>query len=471
MPELVGLSVHELLDGFRRREVSPVEYLEALFERIDDQQPRINALGDQYRDDALEAARKSAERYAAGQSVGRLDGLPTVIKDETEVAGRRTTNGSLLWTDYVSEASDPIVERLTEAGAIIHARGLTPEFSVPFWTHSRMWGVTHNPWNTDYDVGGSSGGSAAAVAAGMTPWATGSDIGGSIRVPASCCGVVGYLPPFGRIPVAGAWGRDDWSRVGPITRTVRDCLLMLDVTSGRHVRDHFSLPHHPGGLSDALQADVAGLRVALSLDLGDWPVTDEVRANVTHAAQTLEALGAVVTPVDLVIERDLVRRASNAHNGSLFAASLVEEIGDRGGEVNPYTLAWIAELDGDRETTSFFEGRQLEAVVSERVDRVLVDHDVLLCPAMAMPAFPAGVDYTQEPFVLDGIERDTFHDLHLTEVFNIVSRLPVLCVPAGRAASGVPIGVQIVSRGYDDITAFRVGSALEEAAPWALVAD
>jgi len=468
--EPVSLSVHELLDGFRRRELSPVEYLEAVFERIDDQQPRINALCGQYREDALVAARQSTERYAAGQPVGLLDGVPTIIKDETEVAGRRTTNGSLLWADYVSETSDPIVERLTDAGAIVHGRGLTPEFSVPFWTHSRMWGVTRNPWNTNFDVGGSSGGSAAAVAAGLTPWATGSDIGGSIRVPASCCGVVGYLPPFGRIPVAGVWGRDDWSRVGPLGRTVADCLLMLDVTSGRHVRDHFSLPH-PGGLSEPLRADVTGLRVALSLDLGDWPVTDEVRDAVTRTAQTLETLGAVVTPVDLAIERDLVRRASNAHNRSLSAASLVEEIGDRGTEVNPYTLAWIAELDADRETTSFLEGRQLEAVASERVDRVLADHEVLLCPAMAMPAFPAGVDYTQEPFVLDGVERDTFHDLHLTEVFNIVSRLPVLCVPAGRGASGVPIGVQIVARGYDDITAFRVGAAVEAATPWALVAD
>ena len=149
--------------------LSPVEYLNELFAQTDRVQPEVNALGDQYRDDALAAARQAEARYASGTQQGRLDGLPLIVKDETEIAGRRTTNGSLLWQEFVSEESDPIVERLVDAGAVIHGRGLTPEFSIPFWTHSRLWGVTRNPWNLAFDVGGSSGGSAAAVASGMTP--------------------------------------------------------------------------------------------------------------------------------------------------------------------------------------------------------------------------------------------------------------------------------------------------------------
>lgn len=468
MDELVEWSAQDVLRAFSERRLSPVEYLQGLFERIDVVQPQVNALGDEYRDDALMAARAAEDRYARGEPTGRLDGLPTVVKDETEIAGRRTTNGSLLWADYVADESDPIVERLQDAGAVIHARGLTPEFSIPFWTHSRMWGVTRNPWNPAFDVGGSSGGSAAAVASGMTPWATGSDIGGSIRVPASCCGVVGYLPPFGRIPVAGAWGRDDWSRVGPIARTVADAALMVDVTSGRHVRDHFSLPGRTR-LSE-VTPDVRGRRVALSLDLGDWPVTDEVRGAVSDAAAALEQQGAIVTPVELTIERDLVRRASNGHNGNLFAASCELLIAGREDEVNPYTRAWLAELAAERTDTSFLAAREAEAVVSERVDRLLAAFDVLLCPVMAIPALEAGVDHSELPLMVDGAERDAFHDIHLSEAFNITNRCPVLAVPAGRASSGVPIGVQVVAGGYDDTTAFSVGLALEQARPWPLVA-
>lgn len=468
MTDVTSWAAREVLAAFTARELSPVEYLGELFARIDVVQPQVNALGDQYRDDALTQARDAESRYAAGTPTGPLDGIPVIVKDETEVAGRRTTNGSLLWQDAVSEESDPIVERLVAAGALVHGRGLTPEFSIPFWTHSRLWGVTRNPWNLGFDVGGSSGGSAAAVAAGMTPLATGSDIGGSIRVPASCCGVVGYLPPSGRIPVPGVWGRDDWSRVGPITRSVADAALMVDITSGRHVRDHFSLDERTH-LVD-VHPDVRGKRIALSLDLGDWPVTDEVRAAVTDAARALEEQGAIVTPVDLTIERELVRQASNGHNGALFAASCEAEIAGREDEVNPYTRAWLAELADDRSAMAFFAARQVEADISERVDRVLLEHHALLCPVMAVPALEAGVDYTVEPLVVDGVVRDSFHDIHLSEAFNITNRCPVLTVPAGRGASGVPIGVQIVARGYDDATAFAVGGALEQARPWPLVA-
>src|SRR5215207_739805 len=140
MSDVVSWSAHAVLDAFGARTLSPVEYLGELFAQVDRVQPEVNALGDQYRDDALAGAREAEARYASGTPLGRVDGLPLVVKDETEIAGRRTTNGSLLWQDFVSERSDPIVERLLEAGAVVHGRGLTPEFSIPFWTHSRMWG-------------------------------------------------------------------------------------------------------------------------------------------------------------------------------------------------------------------------------------------------------------------------------------------------------------------------------------------
>jgi aspartyl-tRNA(Asn)/glutamyl-tRNA(Gln) amidotransferase subunit A len=299
--------------------------------------------------------------------------------------------------------------------------------------------------------------------------ATGSDIGGSIRTPASVNGVVGYLPPAGRVPVAGVWGRDEWSRVGPLARTVADCALVLDVVAGPHPRDHMSLPPLPPvGVPGH---DVRGLRVAWSPDLGDWPVTDEVRAAVGGVADALAAAGARVETVDLTIERDLVRKASNCHNAGLFAASLELEVAGHEDDLTPYTRAWLAELAGDRSPTSFFEGRMADAEICARVDASLDDHDVLLTPAMCFPAFEAGVDHTQVPFVLDGTERDVWHDLHLTEAFNPVSRCPVLTVPAGRSADGVPIGVQVVGRRLDERTPFTVGAAIERERPWPTVAE
>jgi Asp-tRNA(Asn)/Glu-tRNA(Gln) amidotransferase A subunit family amidase len=467
MTELAAWPALDVLAAFRAQTLSPVEYLQALLDRIDAVQPSVNALGDVYADAAMRSAAQSAERYAGKDGGPRpLDGLPVAVKDETEVAGRRTTNGSLLWQDYVSESDDPIVERLRAAGAYVHARTLTPEFSIPFWTHSRLWGVTRNPWNTSYDVGGSSGGSAAALAAGMTPLATGSDIGGSIRMPASCCGVVGFKPPHGRIAVAGLHGRDEWSCVGPLARTVRDAALLADAVSGAHPRDPMSLRQDMRVMPR--EGDLAGMRIAFSPDLGDWPVTDEVASTCESAAVALRERGAVVEHVTVAIPRALVRTASDAHYGHLFAADLDRTSSGRAGELNPYTRNWLAAI---REAMPpFLLGREAEVEIGDRLGIVLAEYDALMCPAFAVPAFSAGTDHTVVPFTLDGVELDTFHDLGLAEVFNAVNRCPVLCVPAGRASSGVPIGVQVAGRTMDDPTVFRIGAALEAVRPWPLVA-
>jgi len=467
MPDLTAWPAVDVLAAFRTRTLSPVEYLQALLDRIEAAQPSVNALGDVYANAAMRSAAQSAHRYAGKDGGPRpLDGLPVAVKDETEVAGRRTTNGSLLWQDHISESDDLIVERLRDAGAYVHARTLTPEFSIPFWTHSRMWGVTRNPWNPAYDVGGSSGGSAAALAAGLTPVATGSDIGGSIRMPASCCGVVGFKPPHGRIAVAGLYGRDEWSCVGPLARTVRDAALVADAVCGAHPRDPMSLRQDMRVMPT--RDDLPGMRIAFSPDLGDWPVTEEVAGACESAAMALRGRGAVVEYVNMVIPRALVRTASDAHYGHMFAADLDRATAGRTDELNPYARNWLAAIRDA--APPFLAGREAEVEIADRLGPVLAEYDALMCPAFAVPAFTAGTDHTVVPFTLDGLELDTFHDLGLTEVFNAVNRCPVLCVPAGRAASGVPIGVQIAGRTMDDPTVFRIGAALEAVRPWSLVA-
>lgn len=464
--DLISASATNVLRRFRSRELSPVEYLSTLITRIEAVGADVNAFGDTYFEEALDQARTAEGVYMTdGETPRPLEGLPLAVKDEAEIAGKRTTYGSLIFEDYVSSTTDITVERALDAGAVVHARTLTPEFSIAFWTHTRLWGVTRNPWNRDFDVSGSSGGSAASLAAGFTPLATGSDIGGSVRVPASCCGVVGYIPPYGRFPVTPPYNLDHWSNIGPLARTVADCALLADVFSGIHPRDHVTM--RESVKIGTPSTDVRGLKLAVSYDLGDWPVTDVVRGALADVVETLRAAGAVVEEVDLVVERELVTTAGNAHHALGFGRDCARGIAGREADVNPVTLSWLASLENPPDP---LDGVAAEAEIMARVAAVYEHYDALLCPVIAVPALEAGVDYTVEPFVLDGVEYDTFHDICPAEIFNVTSRCPVLAVPAGRSADAVPIGVQIVGRPFDDPTVFRVGAAIEAGQPWPLVA-
>jgi len=268
------------------------------------------------------------------------------------------------------------------------------------------------------------------------------------------------------VPLSGIYGLDDWCHVGPLARTVADAALMNDIVAGPHPSDHNALPAMPA--IGVPVGDVTGLRVAVSYDLGDWPVTDDVRRALRETAEALASAGAVVAEVDLVVERELVRRASNAHHRSLMAADVAADIAGREDLVNDYTTYWLELVE--RTDDTFVEGRRIETVITGRIEAVLAEHDVLLCPANAVPALEAGVDYSTTPFVLDGERYEPFHDLFLVEVFNIANRCPVLTVPAGRSVDGVPIGVQVVGRPYDERTTFEVGAAIERVRPWPLVA-
>jgi len=465
MAELHALSAVELLERYRARSLSPVEVVGALLTRIERVGPALNAVGDLYAEEALALAREAERRYGDG-SARPLEGLPLAVKDELELAGKRTTFGSLLFENAVSGSTDPVVGRLVDAGAIVHARTLAPEFSVAFWTHSRLWGTTRNPWNRAFDVGGSSGGSAAALAAGFTPLALGTDIGGSVRVPASCCGVVGYIGPQGRFPVAPPYNLDHWSKTGAMARTVADCALLADAMAGSHPLDHVSLPAPPP-LGHPLP-DVAGLRLGVTFDFGDWPVVDSVRAALQEGVDGLRSAGAIVEEVDLVVERELVRVASDAHHALIFGRDCAELIHGREDQACAYTRWWVDSLASAPDALA---GLRAEAEIQRRVDSALERFDALLGPAMCIPAFAAGVDHTVEPLVVDGVELDTFHDVCPTEIFNVASSCPVLTVPTGRDALGVPIGLQLVGRTFDDPTVFRLGAALERERPWPLVAE
>jgi aspartyl-tRNA(Asn)/glutamyl-tRNA(Gln) amidotransferase subunit A len=245
---------------------------------------------------------------------------------------------------------------------------------------------------------------------------------------------------------------------------VADAALLYDVMAGPHPGDHAAL--RPALRLGDPHPDVRGLRVALSLDLGDWPVIDSVRSAVTATAKALRDAEATVEEVPITIERALLRRASDAHYAAVFAASVRETIAGRERETCHYTRWWVESLD---EAPSPLAGLKAEAEIQERLATVFERHDVLLCPAMAIPAFSAGVDYTQEPLVIDGESYDSFRDVCLTEIFNAASRHPVVTVPAGRDTERVPIGVQVVAQTYADATAITTAAAIEAHRPWPTV--
>jgi aspartyl-tRNA(Asn)/glutamyl-tRNA(Gln) amidotransferase subunit A len=465
MEDIVYLSAGEALRLFRSGQLSPVELMTAVIERAAKVEPMVNGFAEKTFDAALEEARVAEARYAGQSGPPRpLEGLPVAIKEEQPIAGRIAAEGCRLLKDHVADVTHPIVERIIEAGGIVHARTTTPEFSCAAFTHSDLWGVTRNPWNLDYSPGGSSGGSAAALAAGTATLATGSDIGGSIRIPASFCGIVGYKPPYGRVPALPPWNLDHYCHDGPLARTVADCALLENVIAGPHPNDVVSL--HPAVQIPDQFEGIEGWKVALSIHLGDYPIDPDVVANTYAVAEALRMAGAHVEEVDLGWRRADIMRAITVHFGAIFGSAIRDEAGDQAHLLMPYTRAFSEEAVRACQETSYFEGLEIEGRLYAELGTLLEQFDVLVCPTSGMPALLAGEDYVDTQLIVDGMELESYLESLLTPAFNIASRCPVLAVPSGRASNGVPTGVQIVGRTYEDAKVFQAGAALEQVRPW-----
>jgi aspartyl-tRNA(Asn)/glutamyl-tRNA(Gln) amidotransferase subunit A len=338
---------------------------------------------------------------------------------------------------------------------VIHGRTTTPEFSIMTVTHSELWGVTRNPWNLDATPGGSSGGAGAALAAGMTLLATGSDIGGSIRIPASQCGVVGFKPPTGRVPSLPPFNYDAYCSDGPMGRSVADVALLQNVLAGPHVADPasirpaYQLPAHP--------ADVAGMKLALCINVGDYPVDDVIAANARAAADALRAAGAVVDEVTLPWTRDQILEIAWAHM-SVVMGSFVSTLTPEALEViMPYTREFAENATAPRD---YVAGLYSEVEFYLPLAALLEQYDALICPTVGAPMIAADATYVSDPIQI-GDATYNMYDAVLTMPFNINGRCPVLAVPSGVGPNGVPSGVQIVGRTFDDATVFQVGAALE----------
>ncbi len=456
------LTAGELARRIAGGELTSVAVVQSALDRIAHVNPQLNCFCFVFPERALEQARVADAAVAAGQPLGPLHGVPIAIKDLTPTKGDRTTLGSYTHEHWVPDYDSVIVERLHAAGAIVVGKTTTPEFAYSSFTRSPLWRATRNPWNPALNPGGSSGGSAVAVATGCVPLAEGSDMGGSVRIPASYCGLVGLKPAFGRIPldvVPSSW--DTIHHFGPLARTIDDARLFLLAAAGYDDRDALSLTATIDWTAP-IPNDVRGLRLALDVDLGDYVVDPQVEREVRAAAAALADAGAHVEEVELGWDHS-VADVWEEHWSVYLAAWFGHTLADYRDQMDPTVVRMIE------------HGQKMDAVTFKRLEiarnaawaklaAVHRDYDALLCPTMAQLPLPIDTDeyaeYYTEP---DG----RYHALHMTSQFNFTSPCPALSVPAGWSDDGLPIGLQIVTRKDRDDVALQIGAAVEQIRPWA----
>ena len=481
--ELCYMPATEAIKKFQEKTLSPVELVSEIIKRSEKVNATLNVFNYTCFEDALEKAKKAEKRYLDNSNeLLPLEGIPLAIKDEAGIKGQPNTFGSLILKDNISEHTDADLEKLTNSGAVIHARSTCPEFSLTSFTHSRLNGVTHNPWNTKMTPGGSSGGSAAALASGATTLATGSDIGGSIRIPASACGIVGFKPPFGRNAQEPPYNLDQYCVVGPMARTVSDCALMQNVMCGPHPKDIVSI--RPKINLPLNYPDIKGWKIAYSTDLGYFEVDKEVEQNTLQALEKFKSLGATVTEVKLNWKKEEIESACYSHYASFFAKTVADLLPEHKEKLSSYALmnAQSAEVHmkalldnkkiyypqlGANLGLSPNECAIVAGEMYSELSPILDQYDAFISPTNNLPAVKADVDLEKDPVIINGKEQ-VGRDMCWTMCypFNMLGRLPVLSVPSGFASNGIPTGIQIISRSYADEVVFQAGFNYEKLDPW-----
>lgn len=466
--DLAAKSAVELRVLYERKAASPSEVLADAIAHSSVAEPMINAFAEEMFEQALQQAKAADELFANRPDDARpLEGIPVAVKEKHAIEGHPVWEGTVTREPVVAQADSPVVERIRAAGAIMHARTTTPEFSCAVFTHSKLWGITRNPWNLQYTPGGSSGGSAASVAAGSAVLATASDLGGSTRVPAAFCGLVGYKPPYGRVPGAVPICLDAYRSDGTLARTVADTALMYGALVGQHPADPVTLREKVDLPSSA--GDIRGMRVALATTLGDFAVEREVVSHLEAAAAALCEAGALVSEVSLPWSREEVSQTMYTHWGSFFGRTLAEAAWRAPERVERYTRAFGEKAVSRLQRSGLHTGIEVEARMQGELAQVLGPFDVLLCPTTGVIGLEAGRDYL-EGVTVDGVYLYELLPACLTAPFNICNRSPVMSVPVGVSTIGLPIGAQVVGKPYDDGAVFRAAYALEAVHPWPMTA-
>ena len=442
--ELCYLNAAELARHFRARELSPVEVTQAVLRRIDQLEPRLNAFVLVDPEAALASSRASESRYRAGQPLSELDGVTVSLKDLLLTRGWPTRKGSRTTSaDGPWLEDSPAAARLREAGAVLLGKTTTTEFGLKGLGDSPLTGITRNPWNTEHSPGGSSAGAVTAVAAGLGTLAVGTDGGGSIRVPAAFAGVVGLKPTFGRVPTypAGVIGAPP--HVGPITRSARDAALLLRVLAGPDDRDPFRLPPDPGPWLDE-SPPPAGLRIGYSARLFSAELSPELTAAFERAVDVFRELGATLSPIQDRLE------SPSAILTTLFHARAAFTVKDLTREQRALLDPAIDAAAREGETLSLLDYLSAEAARTSLAQGLAALHrrfDLLLTPTTAelAPHVDAGPSALRAPF---------------TGAFSL-TRQPAISVPNGVSQQGLPIGLQIVGRHFEEARVLQAAAAFE----------
>ncbi len=458
--DLGFLPATELTELIRTKQLSPVEYMRALLDRIEACEPKVNAFAHLAADQAMDGARAAEAALMSGARIGRLHGIPATIKDLAITKDMPTQSGSLIFKDHQPVEDTPVVPRLRDEGAIIIGKTTTSEFGWTGVSHSPLTGITHNPWQFGMNAGASSAGAGAAAAAGFGPLHQGSDGAGSIRMPAHFCGVFGLKPSFGRVPYYPVGVGDLTSHMGPLTRTVADSALMLEVMAGPHPLDYTTLEAGPAHYLARLQEGVKGKRIAYSPDLGHARVDPDVAALVKKAAERFTELGATVEEVKTPWAApgpELIRFFWSAHMTRL----------------KPHLEKWEAQMDRglvacikaseNVSVADYQAARERKMPYIAAINSWFQDWDFLLTPAVSVAAFPA------EKLMPDHWPHHDWDWVSWAEFsypFNM-SWNPAASVPCGFTAAGLPVGLQIVGKRFDDLGVLQASAAYEAIAPWA----
>lgn len=453
-PDLVFHSIAELAPRLAQREISPVEVTEAILTRIEQYNPLLNAYITVMTETALHAARAAEAAILSGNYLGPLHGIPLAIKDLFATKGVQTTFGSPLFAHWIPDYDATVVERLKRTGAIIIGKANLHELAFGTTSANVHYGAVRNPWKTDYHPGGSSGGSAAAVAAGLAFGALGSDTGASIRQPAACCGIVGLKPTFGRVSKFGglplSWSMD---HAGPMTRTVTDAALMLQVLAGYDPRDpgcvNQPVPDYTKQLGKGIQGSKIGVARAYFFEECD----PEVIAHVEQALEVFRHLGATVEEI-MLPDMHAARAAGSVILFSEAAAYHAADLRQRP-EAFSDEVRTLLEMGGLFTAVQLLQAQRLRRHLTAETIKALASFDAMVMPTSPVPATPI----TPDPPGHASLRPKN------TIPFDCIS-LPAISIPCGFTAEGLPVGLQIVGKPFDEAGVLRVAYAYEQATEW-----
>ena len=456
------LTIREAAALLHKREVSPVELVEATLDRIDRLQPTLKAFITVMHEAARRDARRAEAEIGRGRYRGPLHGIPVSLKDLYYTRGVRTTAGSKVLGNFVPSHDSTVTARLRRAGAVIVGKNNLHEFAPGSSNDNAHYGTCRNPWNQGCIPGGSSGGSAVAVATSMGMASLGSDTAGSIRIPASLCGVVGLKPTFGRVSCHGVVALScSLDTVGPLTRTAEDCALVMEAIAGHDPKDPVSIRAPVERYSEALKADLAGLRVGVPREHFFPTATAEVADLVRNGVRVLEDLGASVREVSLPLA-GVSTHAANVITRSESAAYHEHWLATQGDDYSP-DIRHRLETGFYFSAVDYIKAQKIRTLVRQEFDRVMDEVDLIVAPTTPVPATPIG---SPEPVGAPGSEQEGILLLvTLTRPHNVTG-LPAISIPCGFTADGLPVGMQLGGRALGEATVLRAAHAYQQATDW-----